>query len=189
MEIMSDTNKTQSRAPIRKSSREIDVNYFIDRVLDLSQSIPHRTASAMNYCAEANPKELIPYPILYQMVYGLRKRPPNNQKEVVLFRKRINGAMKILHEKFGRGRYSVPGVGVRATVDSADRLTTEIPRKRSVAVAANRSLAQSMSAIDIRTVPSTPEFKEHKDWFVKNSKHILDESNDLIKRLLPSGDK
>jgi hypothetical protein len=119
------------------------------------------------------------------MVMGFAKQPRLNTDDVKKLRGKMTAAGKILHEKYGRGKHSVPGVGVRATFDDADRLTTEVPKKRTAARAAVNSLTKSMAAIDIKKVPNTPELKEHKDWYLNNSKNILDTSNDLIKRLLP----
>jgi hypothetical protein len=178
----------QSRPETRKmtkNTKEIDVRYFIDNVLETGMRIPGRIAAALNYCAEAHPKKLVPYNILHQMVMGFAKASSQNSKDVESIRTKMTGATRILHEVYGRGKHSVPGVGVRATVDSADRLATEVVRKRGAAGAAVRSLTKSMGAIEIKEVPNTPELREHRDWFVKNSKHILEESNDLVKRLLP----
>lgn len=166
-------------------ARGIDVQHFIDHLLDVKMSRPARVAAALNYAAETAPGAILAYNVVLQMIMGYKHQPRLGTEEVKSLRGTMTAAGKILHEKYGRGKHAVPGVGVRATIDSADRLVTEIPRKRSIAGAAVNSLTKSMAAINIKDVPNTPELKEHRDWFLNNSKNVLDNANDLIKRLLP----
>lgn len=169
-----------------KGKGDIDVQGFIDKILDIKVSIPARAAAALDYVAENSPGTIVPYSILQQMVMGYKHQPRVGTDEVKKLQSKMTAVGKILHEKYGRGKHSIPGVGVRATHSSADRLVTEVPKKRTAARAAMNSLTKSMSAINIKDVPNTPELKEHRDWFLHNSKNILDGSNDLIKRLLPA---
>lgn len=168
-----------------RKGTEVNVAYFIEKGLDTKLSLSARTAQALNYAAETAPGVIVPYNVLLQMVMGYGKQPRLNTEEVDKLRSRMTAVAKILHEKYGRGKHSIPGVGVRATVGSADRLTTDVVRKRRAAVSAVGSLARSMAAINIKEVPNTPELKEHREWFNSNSKNILESANDLIKRLLP----
>jgi hypothetical protein len=186
---MNSPSKKRS-APAKKTSNlEQAVKDFIKHVLDARMTIPARAASALNYFAEKCPYAILPYNFLLQAVMGYDRRPPVGGEEVRLFRGKMTATSKILHEKYGRGRHSVTGVGVRATVDDADRLVTVVPRKGVAAIAAAKALSREMSAIDIKKVPNTPELKAHRDWYLSNSKNILTDATDLINRLLPPGKK
>lgn len=184
------TNNVPKRR--RDSSRlEIDVFRFRDDEFDnmRGMTVPQKAAYVLNYCAIHYPYKMVAYNILLQMVTGQDKQPRLKTKEVLDLQSRMTAATKILHEKYGRGKHYLPGVGVRATVDSADRLKHEVTRKRKAASSSMKSLAQSMTSINIREVPDSPEFRTEKAWFTQNSKHVLQEANDLIRRLLPEGDK
>lgn len=173
----------------RHKVMELDVQNYIDVVLDLKLTIPARIAQALDYGAETAPGTIIPYNVLLQMVMGFAKLPRLGSEDVDRLRGKMTSAARVLHEKYGRGKHSIPGVGVRATFSDADRLTTEVPRKKKAAGAAMRSLTKSMGAINIKNVPNTPELKEHRDWWLHNSKNVLDTSIDLIRRLLPPAEK
>lgn len=159
----------------------VDVQYFIDHVLDTKLTIPARVAQALDYGAKTAPGAIIAYNVLLQMVMGFAKQPRLGTEEVLRLRSKMTAATKILNEKYGRGKHAIPGVGVRATFSADDRSQTSFVKKKSLANSAMRAFVKETEAIDVKELSKG----ETRDWFINNQKNLLDKSNDLIKRLLP----
>ena len=163
------------------------IKTFINLHFEKGMSIPHRAAAALNYFAEVHPEVYIPYNYLYQAAAGVSRLPPSSSPEVLTFQTRMNAIGNILHDKYGRGKDSVRGVGVRACVDTLDRVTTEgYKRARAIECSIDK-YDKVLSAINVKDIPNTPQNKEARDWVIANKKNMisLQASKVFLKGLLP----
>jgi hypothetical protein len=132
--------------------------------LDEKASTVERTANALDWAANHYPKQLVPYNILLKAIMGYGFLPRLNSSAVVDLRSTMSRVKKTLRIKYGKGLVSEPGAGVRATVDSADQLRTDVRRAASRHHSSGKALAAAASLVDMSEVPNTPENKKLIQW-------------------------
>lgn len=152
--------------------------------LDSSMTIPHRMAACLDWFITVRPHRFIPWTELYQQIMGQAALPRANNVDVLRLKGRLGPVRKILHERYGRSAITLPGVGVRATVDVADRAkycgTKALLKHRSTAKAVEREL----TVADIRKIPDTEENHSIRQWLQQHQKSTLASANDLLDRTL-----
>jgi hypothetical protein len=152
---------TMATKQARKSQRP----EFSDYEPVEEKTLAKRIAHFLNWCAENRAKEVIPLNQIASTLFGLKQMPRMTNDAVVLVQKTMSRVRPILIEKYKRSLVSVPGIGVRATVDSADIVKTELAKNvRRMDLAAART-AQVFNLVDPAQLPNTEEFKPWKEWF------------------------
>jgi hypothetical protein len=129
------------------------------------ESLVQRIAHFLNWCAENRPKEFIPYNQVAQSINGYSRMPRLQSEEVVLVQKSMSRVRPVLITKFKRTLTSTPGIGVRATVDDADIVTTELAKNVRRIERDSERVAQLFNLVDPEKLPNTLEFKPWKEWF------------------------
>jgi hypothetical protein len=152
--------------------------------LDNNMTVPHRVAHCLNWAAEYHPFYPLTYMVLYQAIMGLAQPPRKDNKEVELIKSRNQAVKKILHERYKKGLVIIPGMGVRATVDDADRFKNcakrAVKRVESAALGAHREL----SSVDAKNIENTPDNQEAINFLSKEKKLTLGSINELLKKTL-----
>ena len=150
-----------------------------------------RAADFLAWAADRAPHEFIPYNVVVRHINGYGYTPRLNSDEVEGLRKRMGGVRNILLRKYKRGMVSLPKVGVRATVDDADMVQTEVAKKSSRVQSSVVSLERSVQVVDVASESFVAMDSSWKDWFKKNAKDVVKQmhTNDYLTRLLPPGSK
>ena len=151
------------------------------------ESLPQRMAHYLDWAASEFPKQYTPYNLLVKAVFGYKHLPKVGSQQVDVVRRGMGRARLLLQTKYNRTTDSQPGLGVRATVDSADSLTVAMPKKVTRLRGARAAMMSTWNLVDLSKVPNTPELKPWKDWGSKNVSEIvkLIGSADFEKKMLP----
>lgn len=154
---------------------------------DEKMSLPARAAHCLDWAAEKFPKQYITYPLLLKSIQGFSRMPQMNSDAVIQLKNTMQRVKSILIEKYGRELDSQPGIGVRATVDDADMLTTTLPKRMRRLRSAKNAVIKTTDLIDPTQIPATAEYKPWKDWFNRSVKDVrrLLMSEDFEQKLLP----
>jgi hypothetical protein len=144
----------------RSTALSFDDGYEVDT----ESSMVERTAHALDWAASNYPKQLVPYNVLLKAINGFGFMPRLNSKNVEDLRSSMSRVKKTLRIKYGRGLVSEPGAGVRATVDSADQLRTDVRRAASRHHSSGKALTAAFSLVNLSEVPNTPENKKLIHW-------------------------
>lgn len=162
-------------------------NKFSSYVRDDSLSIPQRVAHFLDWAAANKPSEFVPYNVVVQQILGTKQLPRLAGEEVQRVRRASAAVRSALITKYDREMVSLPGVGVRATFDDADRLANVAPRKARRLVAARRGFMVTANAINLDNVPNTPEYAGLKSWMRQDVQSVLKMigSSSFEQKLLP----
>lgn len=157
---------------------------------DMSLSLTQRAAHFLDWAAKNMPGDPIPYNVIVKKIMNLPQLPRLDNDTVDRFRRSAGaGLKKAMIDKYGREIVNLPGIGIRATVDDADRLANVAPIKARRLNAARKSFMITATGIDLRNVPNTPEYAGLKAWMGREVKHVLEKigSEDFMRKLLPPG--
>jgi len=149
-----------------------------------------RAAHALDWAAQASPKQFVAYNVLLKAITGQATMPRLKSDDVELLRSRMSRVRKILREKYGRGLTMNPGVGTRATIDSVDQLTTDVSAAAKRAASAGRGLVAAASLVDITEVPATAENRPWLQWWKGSLRQqvAMISSPEYLRKLLPPKD-
>jgi len=158
---------------------------------DYKQALTTRAAHFLHWAAINYPRQYTPYNVLVKAVQGYSKMPQLKSEEVERMRAGMTRVREILRTRFQRELDSVPGIGVRATVDSADTLTVSLPKRMRRLESAKKAVTQTVSLIDTASIPDTAEMKPWKAWLNKDVGEVMKAitSPDFEKKLLPPAKK
>ena len=125
-------------------------------------SMAHRIAHMLDWAAKVYPTVFFHPTVILQGIMGYKSTPRINTKETESVRNSMGHAQKYLMEKYKRGFVSQPGVGYRATVDSADVMATTVEKKRTRFNSARIHLGQAVDLVNPKEIPNTEEGKRLK---------------------------
>lgn len=128
-------------------------------------SLPERAAHCLDWYRKTNPNGFLPYNLLTKMVMGYARMPNLKSTEVEQMRRRMKQVKPILMKKYNCELVSVPGAGVRATVNDLDKLQKIVPQKEMRLRKAADSLATTVMSIDRNKLPAA--FRGHFDAHTK----------------------
>lgn len=180
MDTMTTTKKTRST----RKNHGLDIaKYTPDTKLSLTQRVAHY----LDWAAGEFPKQFTNYNIVLKAIMGYARTPTLGSEEVESLRRNIGRVKQIMVKQYGREVVSAPGLGIRATVDDADTLTTALPRKITRLHSAQRAASATAELIDVSKVPDTAEMKPWKRWFSQDVKSALKTltSPEMERKLLP----
>jgi hypothetical protein len=146
---------------------------FSNYVRDDDLSIPQRVAHFLDWAAINKAGEFVPYNVIVQQILGTKRLPQLAGEEVQRVRRASATVRQTLITKYDREIVSLPGVGVRATFNDADRLANVAPRKARRLDAARRGFMVTANAINLNNVPDTPEYAGLKDWMRRDVQTVL----------------
>ncbi len=154
---------------------------------DAKMSTPHRAAHYLDWAAQHYPKQYTPYNVLLKAIQGFSRMPQLKSAEVEQLRGCMQRVKYVLLTRYGREMDAQPGIGVRATVDSADALTVALPKKMRRLRSAKNAVIQTTDLIDPSTLPNTAEMKPWKEWFNRSVKDVrkMLSSAEFEQKLLP----
>lgn len=159
-------------------------------VKDDSMSQTQRAAHFLDWAAKNMPGEYQAYNVILKAVLGQKMLPRQDGDQVKLFKASIpNGVKRALLDKYDREIVTLPGIGVRATVDDADRLTNVAPIRARRLNASRRAFLVTATGIDLAKVPDTPELAGLKAWMGTEVRTVLKTlgSPEFERKLLPPG--
>lgn len=153
---------------------------------DPGESQTRRIAHFLNWAADHMPKEFLPYNVVLKAITGYKHLPRLDTKEVESVRSAMSRVRKILLQTYRRGTVTMPGVGVRATIDDADMVIHDVTKKGKRAEAAFTSYKESVNAVDVTKIPKTAEMAPYQKY-IRGAKDVvaLFGSDDFMKKLLP----
>ena len=153
---------------------------------DPAQSMTRRIAHFLDWAANNKPREFLQYNVVLKAVMGYKHLPRLETKEVEFVRSAITRVRKVLLEVYKRGTVTMPGVGVRATVDDADMVVHEVTKKGQRVQSAVKSFTASVSIVNPANIPKTPEMAPYNQY-IKKAKDVAAQfgSQDFLNKLLP----
>lgn len=152
-------------------------------------SITQRAAHYLDWSAREYPKQFTPYNLLVKAIMGFGTTPRLDSDAVNSLRSNMQRVKHYLVGTYGRELVSEPGVGVRATTDDADLLTTSLPVRLRRLQGAQKAVANTASLIDPTKIPDTPEMLKWKKWFKGDVKAALQTINATLPKLLTPAQK
>lgn len=162
---------------------------------DSSQSMTKRIAHFLDWAAVNMPKEFLQYNVVLKAVMGYKHLPRLETKEVEFVRSAISRVRKVLLDVYKRGTVTMPGVGVRATVDDADMVAFDVVKKGKRVQSAVKSFTDSVNIVNVSAIPRLPE-NAGIIKYARDAKAVVADigTTDYLKKLLgpaalPSGDK
>jgi hypothetical protein len=170
----------------RKASGETTVD-LAQYKFDPEMRLPHRAAHFLDWLASRYPGHWVRANFVVKAINGYKHQPLERSDEVEVFRARMSTVKKGLGGVYGRTLITQRSVGMRASIDEADRLRNALPGKMKVLRGAKDRVMEEAQAIDLRKIPNTPENKPYKEWFAKDVQKVLDfiGTDDFDKRCLP----
>ncbi len=146
---------------------------FENYEFDEKTSLVQRTAHALDWAATHFPMQFVPYNVLLKAINGFGYTPRLGSVGVENLRSSMSRVKKTLRITYGKGLVSEPGVGVRATIDSADQLRTDVRRAASRHHSSGKALAAAASLVNLSDVPNTPENKKILTWAKTSLRNTL----------------
>jgi len=148
---------------------------------------PHRAAHFLDWLATRYPGHWVRLNFIVKAVNGYKHQPLERSDEVKLFRNRMATVKRTLKDMYGRALIPQRSVGVRASIDDADRLRNALPARMITLQRAKDRAVEEAQAIDLKNVPNTAENKPYKEWFAKDVQKVLDfvSTEDFDRRCLP----
>jgi hypothetical protein len=153
---------------------------------DTTQSMTKRIAHFLDWAADNMPKEFLQYNVVLKAVMGYKHLPRLETKEVEFVRSAITRVRKVLLETYRRGTVTMPGVGVRATVDDSDMVVHDVTKKGKRVQSAVKSFTEAVNIVNPANIPKTPEMAPYTKY-VRDAKEVaaVFGSKDFLNRLLP----
>jgi len=154
---------------------------------DIEMSMTSRGAHYLDWAANKYPGVYSPYNIMLQAIQGYRRLPQLKNQEVDRLRNAIGRIREVLRRQYGRELVPQTGVGIRATVDDADKLKNVLPGKVRRLKGAVKAVNDTAQAIDLSTVPNSPEMLPYKAWAGRELKDVIKQisSKEFELKLLP----
>jgi hypothetical protein len=148
---------------------------------------PYRIAHALDWAAIHHKAEPMPYNLLLKAIEGYDGRTPSlKSKEVESMRNSMHRAREILRVQYNRGLVTVPGIGVRATVDDLDEAHNDVKPQLRRYVLAGESLKKKADMVNINKIPNTKENQPIRAWLEKTLKpHVKQIDSGALQKLLP----
>lgn len=156
-------------------------------VIDQGMSRVQRAAHYLDWFAHGHPGEWVAWNELCRAIQGYQRKLLLKSDEVEHLRKNSSSIKKVLFEKYAREVISLPGVGVRASIDDSDVLKHVVPKRASRLTSARNSFVTTVEALDPRNIPNTPEMLPHKVWLNHAIKDVMKQigSPEFALKLLP----
>lgn len=150
-------------------------------------SLRKDVARFLAYGREHAPGVFFTYPEVVQRVAGYKSRPSIKSKEVEAVRGTIGEVRRILMEEHGCGVITDPLAGVRATVDDADLLSSQMVKSATRLRSAQDMFVRTSQLVDVNKVPNTAELTPLKNWFKGAVTSVVKSigSTDFAAKLLP----
>ena len=126
-----------------KPKSALDYNYSVDT----TQGLNWRLASFLNWAAEELPGRAIPYQQVAKIVLVKPRMPTADGPEVRQIKSASGRARRILLTQYKRGLVSIPGMGIRATVDADDTVVNQVESDARRTAAAVEALERSTAAV------------------------------------------
>lgn len=146
-----------------------------------------RAAHFLDWNAKHKPGEFTAYNLLFKQITGVGRTPQLKSEEVEHLRRHSQTIKKVLFDTYGREMISLPGVGVRASIDDADVLKNVVPKKASRLQSARVGFLKTVSNIDQKNIPDTAELKPLKSWLNREVRELVKQISapEFERKLLP----
>lgn len=154
----------------RRKKNEVDLSTYVkDDALPLS----HRCADFLNWLCLKRPGVFAAPNIAVKAIMGYGHTPRLKSDEVDKLRTKYGTIRKVLRAKYNRDLIVESGVGIRASVDSADILVVNIPKAVTRLTSARNAVITTDSLIDMKTVPQTPALQPYRDMHNRQIKPLV----------------
>jgi hypothetical protein len=141
-----------------------------------------KKAHFLDYMAQECPYKYIPYNLCVRAVQGLSRTPAVNSDAVDQFRKSMSSVRRKLLKTYNRDIDPLQGVGIRASVDEADRLRHHQRLRGRIVTAVGNAVAHA-ATIDADKIKD----QKLRAGFVESRKALggTSESVTRLMKLLP----
>lgn len=145
-----------------------------------------RIAHFLDWAAVNMPKEFLQYNVVLKAINGYKHLPRLETKEVEFVRTAISRVRKVLLADYKRGTVTMPGVGVRATVDDADMVVHDVAKKGQRVTSAMNAFTASVNVVNVANIPKTAEMAPYQKY-IRQAKEVvgLFGSQEFLQKLLP----
>jgi len=159
------------------------------KVFEDIPSVPRRMADFLFWCADEYGKAYIDLGVVYQIGVS-QGRPGVGDAALDYVRQRLGRVRDILEKDDGqyrRGLDTVPGLGVRCTVDDEDTARHCLIKKGKRVQSAVKSYTRTAAIINVAKIPSRPDTREIRGWLSRDVKDVvkLIGPEDFLSKLLP----
>ena len=158
----------------------------------MEQPVGRRIAHLLDWAAVKLPGKWIPVHYVVRFMMGYDHTPRMANEEVQRVRKMCStNVRRILEREYSRELLHQTGVGVRATVDSADVLKHKLPQRAARFNNARAALENTAARVDVKDLPNTKEMAPWKAWFEKSVMPVVKtlKAQGVETKLLPPGDE
>jgi hypothetical protein len=151
-----------------------------------TMSRTRRIAHFLDWAAKHLPREVHQFNTIAKAVNGFGHLPRLDSKESALIQGVASAVRKVLLTDYKRGMVSVRGLGIRATVDDADIVIYDLPKKAERLQGAITSFASLTNVVNPANIPKTKEMQPFLQ-FTRQAKEAVGllYSNNLLQKLLP----
>lgn len=134
-----------------------------------------------------HPNIFVSYGEVCQRVHGYARSPGLRSKEVEAVRNSSAAVRKILMTEHGCGLQTDAALGMRATTDDADLLTTQMVKVARRLRTTQKMFTATSDLIDVSKVANTAENRPFTDWYKKSIVPVVRAitSTDFTAKLLP----
>lgn len=146
-------------------------------------STTRRVVAYVLFAAEQQPNRAQELRLVAQEVFSLSRKPAHDSRHVDMIRNCIDRAREILKKEHGRALLAVPGMGIRATIDSGDALETDVEIKARRHTQATKRLNEAAALVkmsELKTAAQRARFDE-----ITKACRLLTNSEVLAKLALP----
>jgi len=166
---------------VHQKKKDISTYEFIP---EMSQT--KRVAHFLDWAAKHMPKEFLPYNVVLKAISGYKHLPRLESKEVEFIRSAITRVRKVLLATYHRGTVTMPGIGVRATVDDADMVVHDVAKKGQRVTSAMNAFTASVNVVNVANIPKTAEMAPYQKY-IRQAKEVvgLFGSQEFLQKLLP----
>lgn len=149
----------------------------VDEFKPTSRSVSGKLAEFLWWVCDRYPRSFVTYEEMAQAVFSLASVAKGGSKQVESLRGAMSRARKLMQEKYKKDIVTMKGVGARATVDSADALSTSVMREVGNHERSCKRLQDTVSLINQKELDdliqqAPPELREDlrvsRDWFVEH---------------------
>lgn len=154
--------------------------------VQLEMTRNQRAAHFLSWAAEKHPFHFFSPSAVVKHCMGYARFPQERSKEVEDFSHASGQIRKLLFKNYEKGLISLPGQGIRCSVDDFDFTKNCISKTSKRLVSVQAQLAEQVAVVDVGTFPQNVDGKK---WttFIKSTNSAVKQLSDpaFIQKLLP----
>lgn len=151
------------------------------------ESLRRDVARFLLWARDKHPNVFISYGEVCQRVHGYARSPGLRSKEVEAIRNVSASVRRILMTEHNCGLQTDAALGMRATTDDKDLLTTQMVKVAKRLRNTQQMFTATADLIDVNKIENTPENRPHIEWYRKSVAPVVKAitTTDFTAKLLP----